>query len=173
MLLRHKIMRKIATSVTASSIMAMERKLGLPVQGEPEGQAGIRNVNKVNKIPATTIPRKRLTKASLWGLLSDGMVGNSQTVENIAGVADRVVPAPRDLVLPVARSGFSPPVAVAVNPASCPMPAATAGPTVQRAVLAGRPVSFSSPPLAPRAQCPAQYPRRRYRGCASSPPVSR
>ena len=43
-------------------------------------------------------------------------------VHPAAGIADRVVLAPRDLVLPVTRAGFPTPVVVAVNPAY-PMPA--------------------------------------------------
>ncbi len=44
-------------------------------------------------------------------------------VHPAAGIADQVVLAPRDLVLPVTRAGFPTPVVVAVNPA-CPMLAA-------------------------------------------------
>ena len=44
-------------------------------------------------------------------------------VHPAAGIADRVVLAPRDLVLLVTPAGFPTPVVVAVNPA-CPMPAA-------------------------------------------------
>jgi hypothetical protein len=41
-------------------------------------------------------------------------------VHSAAGIADRVVLAPRDLVLPVTPAGFPTPVVVAVTPA-CPM----------------------------------------------------